>query len=296
MIHPAPMSSRVLATGAGWHVQEVVCGAGPSDPRFEEQHAWTSVAAVLQGTFTYRTSAGRALLVPGALMLGEAGSSFECGHDHGRGDHCVSFHVSPALSDELLAGRRGRRSGHAQRYSVPSLPPDDRWLPVLASARLLTRRSSEPLLAEQLCLDAATLALDAAYDQREQQASAAEQRRAVTAVAFIEARLAGPLTIVDIAAAAGMSRRRFATAFRRAVGISPYAFVLQRRLEAAAVRLRTDDESVLQVALACGFGDLSEFTRRFGACFGVAPGRFRRGDWHHATQFGMQTRQIRPVR
>jgi len=48
------------------------------------------------------------------------------------------------------------------------------------------------------------------------------------------------------------------------------------RLEAAARRLREERSTVLAIALDVGFGDLSEFTRRFRAKFGKPPAQYRR--------------------
>src|SRR5690242_18132991 len=90
MATPAPVrpgpSLRLLAEGAGWRVTEVTCRAGPQDRAYQEQHDWTCIAAVLDGTFRYRTVGGHALMTPGSLLLGGAGTCFECGHEHGRGD------------------------------------------------------------------------------------------------------------------------------------------------------------------------------------------------------------------
>src|ERR1700744_4585651 len=75
-VEPDKTRSLPIAEGQGWRAAEVVCAAGPADRPFEEQHAWTSVAAVLDGVFTYRSHLGRALMTRGSLLLGEAGRGF----------------------------------------------------------------------------------------------------------------------------------------------------------------------------------------------------------------------------
>jgi AraC family transcriptional regulator len=74
---------RTLAAGHGWSLHEIVCRAGPSDRPFEERHDGFSVSAVVGGNFTYRSDAGQGLLYPGALLLGNNGSCFECGPSMG---------------------------------------------------------------------------------------------------------------------------------------------------------------------------------------------------------------------
>jgi len=60
------------------------------------------------------------------------------------------------------------------------------------------------------------------------------------------------------------------------MGVTPYHYLLSRRLDAAMRRLRSTREPVLTTALECGFGDLSEFTRRFRRRFGTSPASYRR--------------------
>lgn len=111
---------RALAAGDGWSVHEIVCRAGPSDRPFEERHEGFSVSAVIEGSFTYRSDAGRGLLYPGALLLGNNGWCFECGHEHGVGDRCISLNVREDLFGEIAAGAA---STSRFRFSAPSLPP-----------------------------------------------------------------------------------------------------------------------------------------------------------------------------
>jgi AraC-like DNA-binding protein len=266
------MTSRLLAEGDGWRVEEMICRAGPDAPAFEERHGWTAIAAVLSGVFTYRTFAGRAMMAPGALLLGEPGRCYACGHEHGVGDRCLSLHLSPGFVEDALRDLKGVRR---EAFARPSLPPLDRLTPLVAEAQALAA-APDPLAAEQLCLGLATAAFALSHDTHPISPSAAEDTRAGQAVRIIERRFAEPLTIAGLAAEVGLSRRRFATAFRRAVGVSPYAYILARRLDAAAQMLRAGQASVLAAALDAGFGDLSEFTRRFASRFGVPPGRYAR--------------------
>lgn len=88
-------SSRLLASGPGWRVRDCICTAGPQNRPFEERHEAVCVAAVTRGTFHYRAAQGRSTLVPGALLLGNPGTHFECSHEHGVGDRCLSFDFDP---------------------------------------------------------------------------------------------------------------------------------------------------------------------------------------------------------
>ena len=137
-------AKRTLAAGDGWSVREVVCRAGPSDRPFEERHDGFSVSAVIEGSFTYRSDAGHGLLYPGALLLGNNGWCFECGHAHGIGDRCISLNVHEEQFGEIAAAAA---STSRFRFSAPSLPPSPKALPIVALMEALS--STAPRFARR---------------------------------------------------------------------------------------------------------------------------------------------------
>src|SRR5689334_10489469 len=90
-----------LAEGKGWRVSDILCRSGPQDVPFEEAHEWVSIAAVVDGTFVYRSTHGRSLMAPGAVLLGNHGACFCCSHEHGKGDRCVVFHLEPGFIEDV---------------------------------------------------------------------------------------------------------------------------------------------------------------------------------------------------
>src|SRR5205809_159285 len=90
-----------------------------------------------------------------------------------------------------------------------------------------------------------------------------------------DARYAGPLTVADMARAAGLSRAHFSREFKRAFGESPHQYLLTRRLERAATLLRVTDRSVADVCLAVGLRSVGSFTTSFGRIFGLSPTAYR---------------------
>lgn len=94
-------------------------------------------------------------------------------------------------------------------------------------------------------------------------------------LAFIDAHLAEPLTVEQVAAVAGVSVFHFSRLFRTATGRSPYAFVLERRVDRAAERLRVGNEPVAQIARALGFANASHFSRAFACRMQCTPLRYR---------------------
>ncbi len=92
--------------------------------------------------------------------------------------------------------------------------------------------------------------------------------------------LAGDLTGVtplnEIARACGLSVSHFSRAFRRSTGLSPHAWLLNMRVEAAKTMLRRREATLSMIALGCGFADQSHFTRVFTRRVGVSPGAWRK--------------------
>jgi AraC-like DNA-binding protein len=84
-----------------------------------------------------------------------------------------------------------------------------------------------------------------------------------------------PLTVEDLARAAGLSRAHFSREFRRAFGESPHAYLLSRRLERAAALLRTTDRSVADVCFSVGLRSVGSFTTCFTRTYGVSPTAYR---------------------
>jgi AraC family transcriptional regulator len=267
------LAKRTLAAGDGWSLHEVVCRAGPADRPFEERHEGFSVSAVMEGSFTYRSDAGRGLLYPGALLLGNSGWCFECGHAHGVGDRCISLNVRDDLFGEIAAAAA---STSRFRFSAPSLPPSPKALPVVAAMEALT--SGAPALrGEELALRVVERIVGAMSDRKPLAAAPAarEARRVIEAIRLVESDSARPVRLEDLAASAGMSRYHFLRVFRRLVGMTPYQYLLSARMRRAAFELGSTCRPVLEIALDSGFGDLSTFNHRFRATFGLTPTQYR---------------------
>lgn len=263
-----------LAAGDGWQVSDVVCTAGPRDRPFEERHEGVSVAVVSAGSFRYRAAAGRALLAPGALLLGNAGSCFECGHEHGVGDRCLAFQFTPACFEQVLAAVPGARRAAFDRASLPPLAA---LAPLLAEAEA-ARDEADAAAFEELAprLAGAVAAILAGAPPASRPPTAGEARRITAALRRIEAAADAPLPIGVLAAEAAMSPYHFIRTFRQVAGMTPHQFVLRTRMHRAATRLRRGGDSVTAIALAAGFNDISTFNRRFRQVMGMSPRAWRR--------------------
>src|ERR1700722_16949426 len=94
-------------------------------------------------------------------------------------------------------------------------------------------------------------------------------------LAYAAAHLDEDLSLGALADHAGGSAFHLHRLFSAAAGESPKQFTLRLRLGRAAAMLLTTRESVLDIALACGFQSHEAFTRAFRKRFGIAPTGYR---------------------
>lgn len=270
---PGAAASRVIASGDGWTVADVVCTSGPRDRRFEEQHTHYAIAVVVAGTFQYRSTLGGGMMTPGALMLGNPGQCYECGHEHGRGDRCVAFWYAPGYFEGLAGGTGGRRSRIG--FRVPRLPALRRFAPLIARAAAGVSGSSEVSWEE---LGVGLAASAAAVDGGSADAGSVPPNaaaRVTRAVRLIERHPDAALTLTGLARDAGLSRYHFLRTFERLTNVTPHQYILRARLREAALRLADAPGKIVDVALDCGFDDVSNFNRAFRAEFGTNPRAYR---------------------
>jgi AraC-like DNA-binding protein len=265
-------TSRTLASGDGWRVADVLCTSDRRDRPFEERHQAVSIAIVAAGTFQYRSARGSALMVPGSLLLGTPGQSFECGHGVGAGDRCVSFRYAPDLFARIAAD-----AGAPREFPTLRLPPLRLTSPLIARACAAVAAGSTDAPWEEWAITLAAQAAHLASGAPLLMTSPANaESRVSRAIRAIDRHPAATLSLEVLARAAGLSRYHFLRTFERLTGVTPHQYILRTRLRFAAERLSLEPAKVLDIALDSGFGDLSNFNRTFRTEFGVSPRAYRR--------------------
>lgn len=95
------------------------------------------------------------------------------------------------------------------------------------------------------------------------------------AVSYMEEHLADPLDRDSVARAAGLSGSHFSHLIREKTGRTFTDLMAQYRVDHAKTLLRRTGTGITQIALDCGFGDQSYFTRVFKRYTGQTPGAYR---------------------
>jgi len=302
--------ARRLAEGNGWTVSDVVCTCGPQDRPFEERYSHVCIAIVTAGSFQYRSSAGRELLTPGSLLLGNAGQYFECGHEHGVGDRCLSFSYEPQYFAGL-ATEAGVQSRSARFFTL-RVPPVRELSSLVARACVGLAECSDTTpgrgqsafavetekparnslehasssnagmtMWEEIGIELAVRALDFASGGEPNRGSLpAAEARVTRIVRMIEGHPDSDHGLGALAREAKLSRYHFLRIFQQLTGLTPHQYVLRARLRWAATRLMLEPARVLDIALDSGFADVSNFNHAFRAEFGVSPRSYRRNARH----------------
>lgn len=269
----AALTRREIASGPGWCVTDVAYAAGIERQPLQDQHNFMSIAAVVAGSFRYRSTRGSVMLAPGALLLGNFGSAYECTFDHSPGDRCINFAYTPACFEEIA---RGVPAARRMDFSSHRIPPVPAILPLAARAELHGVQH-DAMRWEELSLSIAGDVLGLLTDDAPHRSprSGRDERRVLSALQMIEDCYAEPLSIAELAGVACMSPYHFMRTFRDVVGVTAYQYLLQTRLRHAAVGLGTTREPVSAIAFGAGFGDLSTFAEAFRRSFDLTPSQYR---------------------
>ena len=90
---------------------------------------------------------------------------------------------------------------------------------------------------------------------------------------LMHARYSENLGLDELAGVAGLTRFQLIGLFKRSVGLTPHAYLIHIRLNAAC-RLLKRGVTLAESALAAGFCDQSALTRHFKRCYGITPRQF----------------------
>lgn len=85
-----------------------------------------------------------------------------------------------------------------------------------------------------------------------------------------------PVDLAEAAEIAHLSKFHFHRLFSSLYGVTPAAYLSNRRIERAQDMLRTSNLTVTEVCMAVGYSSLGSFTTRFRAIVGETPGEYQR--------------------
>ena len=234
-----------------------------------------------RGRVTLRFRAGPAVELRMALTRASvvipAGQPFEADYV-GAAGKMATFEIEPCFLAEVV-----RRAG-IMAPKLERLPPArfliNQRVDQLCSLLLRETERQAPL-APLYFEGLATALVVAVVSQTDVRLAEAgnlhvQHERIQKALAYIETHFPSKLTRSQMAAAAYLSDFHFSRLFRRVVGLSPEAYLLDCRLRHAQKRLllHGPGDSIADVAAEAGFADQSHFGRQFRRGFGLTPSQY----------------------
>ncbi|UFS89618.1 helix-turn-helix transcriptional regulator [Bradyrhizobium daqingense] len=133
------------------------------------------------------------------------------------------------------------------------------------AARLLLSAHAAEIVVHALCSERCRIALDPATDLQRMRLQSVKER--------MDADLAYPWSIDELARNAGLSRRSFNQKFQMAYGESAIDYLRARRLDAARDLLIHQRLSVTEAAFRVGYAHPANFATAFRRHFGYSPSR-----------------------
>jgi AraC-like DNA-binding protein len=214
------------------------------------------------------------LLAPGAVQIMPPGEV----HDGvAESDHPYTLHTF-RLSPALLSGFGEEITGKHYFPSQPAVVLQDRDLAeqLLYLHGALQRTTADGMTNESLVLELLESLFARLKQPSPQTISGALSPQQLRQIRdFVDAHLADKIVLEDLSLLVGLDRFRFLKLFKRAVGMTPHAWLLRMRLEKAVALMATNRQMpITDIAHAVGFFDQSHFTRAFRDAYGVTPARF----------------------
>jgi AraC-like DNA-binding protein len=270
LVRDAEPDRLMIARWTSAEASDQVCGPAASAGChvLEVNLRPTNVALRVDGSSVHD---GR--LSAGSVLLTRAGSIIEAGY---RGACDLLHFFVPVRRFEILLRKAGLSDAGPFGLADPDQVLSRLALSLLASddldgpgARLYAESVAAAILARVMGRTNSAPGVDTG------KRTGLVKWRHRRVVEFIDANLADPIRLPDLARAAGLSRMHFAAQFRAATGIRPHEFVLRRRIERAQDMLRDSALPLAQVALGVGFQTQAHFTTVFRDHVQETPGRWR---------------------
>ncbi len=210
---------------------------------------------------------------PGDLVLVNPEDVHD-GAPHGDGYRYRMTYPSVALLRRLASEITGRPVTGTPFFPEPVVH-DPETAALFAEAFAALARGGDLLAVEELllCAYGRCLVRHAAFQPAE---PAPDSGRIARVRQVMRDRHAEGLSLDHLAAEAGLSRDHLIRAFRRETRMTPHAYLLNLRVQAARRRLQAG-EAPAEVAAATGFCDQAHLTHAFKARLGIAPGAYRAG-------------------
>lgn len=196
-------------------------------------------------------------------------------------EHCLQIQLTDLFLKRIA---RETFNGNGERLQLmPVFHQQDKQ--VIAIANLILTEFQQNPTGNQLCVDslANLLAVNllrqfaTTQPQLPIYGGGLPQRQLLKILNYIDAHLNQEIKLASLAALLDMSQFHFSHLFKQSMGLTPYQYLLQQRVERAKQLLKQTDRLIADIALDCGFNSHSHLSKQFRQLTGITPKAFRSG-------------------
>ena len=173
--------------------------------------------------------------------------------------------------DQRLQLKEARKAGSTNNIRQKSI----RHLACYARERIRLRRMLDPLEIQYLGGMVYLETVQGLRAVRPVNAAGLSDAEFARVSAFIDAELEGDISCARIAKAVDLPLRVIFEGMKARTGLSPYKFVLERRVDRAQDLLLHSDLSIAEIAFRCGFASQQHLTATLSRKLGNTPHRLR---------------------
>ena len=222
----------------------------------------------------YRHRGNSSILQPnnfGIIAPGEVHENYACANDR---RNLLTFYLDPQQLQSIGAQIKDAASDDTEFRT--DFYQDNESLHGLINLHQLLNNSSSTLEKESALIEILALLIKRhGVNGIDEAKFGNETVRVRKIIAIFHAHLEEDIGLSELATEFDCTPYHLIRFFKKAVGLSPHAYLVQLRLEEAK-RLLNQGYSIVDAALETGFTDQSHLTRHFKAKFGIPPGTYRR--------------------
>jgi AraC-like DNA-binding protein len=240
-------------------------------PHFHEAYCiWLNSS----GGEHYRHRGHSSILQPdnfGIIAPGEVHENYACANDQ---RNLLTFYLSSDQLQTVAAQIKDRDTDHTEFRTGFYL--DNESQRKLINLHQLLRNPSDLMERETAFLELLFQLINRhAVNHANNNRFGRDSKRINRLIELFHAHYDQDLSLTEFATEFDCTPYHLIRFFKRSVGLSPHAYLIQLRLEKAK-QLITSGSNIVDAALDTGFTDQSHLTRHFKSKFGVTPGAYRR--------------------
>ena len=251
----------------------------------QHSHTQVEVTLFLEGTGTYGTAMGPQPIEPGDMVFVASGEQHSIPSVGDSGLTLMNLHFEPRFllessHDTFTLENRNLCYVHNPQFPVriPAAEAGPLRKLFLQIAEELQTQGPEYALCIRSLLKLLMIRLlrHHGYAAGPDSPPVPQFSGIMKAMAYMDNHLTDPLKLADLAAVAGISPNYFSTLFKRFCNMSPWEYLCARRTEKAISLILADSgDTMLEIALACGFNNTANFNKTFRKLTGVTPSTYR---------------------